>query len=61
MKQNTKSKKLRHNYDEYDEDEYPTNTSHKKGGPRRRPVRNWKKAWVEHQKDYDEVDDFFSK
>lgn len=45
---------------EYDE-EYPLHTSHKKENPRRRPVRNWKKAWDVHEKNYDEIDDFYNK
>lgn len=24
----------------------------------RRPIRNWTKAFIEHQEDYDEYDDF---
>jgi hypothetical protein len=27
---------------------------------KRRPIRNWTKAWVEHETDADEVDDFYS-
>lgn len=45
---------------EFDED-YPIHTSHKKENPRRRPVRNWKKAWDVHEKNYDEIDDFYNK
>lgn len=43
------------------EEEIPLHTSHKKHNPRRRPVRNWKKAWDVHATDYDEVDDFYNK
>ena len=25
----------------------------------RRPLKNLKKAWMEHEEDYDEVDDFY--
>lgn len=31
-----------------------------KNRERRRPIRNWTKAWVEHETDADEVDDFYS-
>jgi hypothetical protein len=27
----------------------------------RRKIKNWKKAWSEHEDDYDEVDDFYDK
>jgi hypothetical protein len=33
----------------------------KKDSPRRRQVRNWKKAWSNNQDRYDEVEDFFTK
>lgn len=26
----------------------------------RRPIRNYTKAWEEHQEDYDELDDFYT-
>ena len=55
---NTKSRKMN---DYYEDEEYLEHTSHKKESPRRRPVRNWKKAWVEHQTDYDEHEEFFGK
>lgn len=60
MKRN-KSHKMKDRFEYDDEEDYPHHTSHKKDSPRRRPVRNWKKAWVEHQTDFDEVDDFFGK
>ena len=62
MKHNQKSRKMNDRFSDYDdEDEYPIHTSHKKDSPRRRPVRNWKKAWVDHSTNFDEVDDFFGK
>lgn len=64
MKQqhNKKSRDSRYeDFDDADNEDYPLHTSHKKDGPRRRPVRNWKKAWVEHQTDYDDRDEFFGK
>lgn len=33
----------------------------KKDSPRRRQVRNWKKAWSNNKDRYDEVEDFFTK
>ena len=43
---------------DYDEDYRPNK---KKQSHRRRPVRNWKKAWHSKEDQYDEVDEFFSK
>lgn len=28
---------------------------------KRREIKNWKKAWVDHSDDADEVDDFYAK
>lgn len=28
---------------------------------KRRPIKNYKKAWEEHLDDYDEIDDFYSR
>jgi hypothetical protein len=42
-------------FDDYDEDNYLRGTKDEK---KRRPVRNWTKAFVDHQDDYDEYDDF---
>ena len=47
------TKKMRFNDYYDDEGEVMSKDSHK-----RRPVRNWTKAFVEHQDDYDEYDDF---
>lgn len=43
--------------DEYDDDEYGAKkTGKKKQSPRRRPVRNWKKAWTSiHDDDLDDT------
>lgn len=46
-------------YDDEYEDDY--RKPKKKDSPRRREVRNWKKAWSNNQDRYDEVDDFYSK
>lgn len=49
-------------YDEY-EDDYETdrqNKGKKLSDHRRRPIKNWKKVWSEHNSDYEEVDDFFA-
>ena len=27
---------------------------------KRRPIKNYKKAWMEHENDYDEIDDFYA-
>lgn len=55
---NSKSRNSDKNRD-YEDDEY--GNGKKKFSPRRRPVRNWTKAWSEHEKDYDELEDFFGK
>ena len=44
MKQN----KNRRSYSEYEDDEYEIRPK-KKDSPRRREVRNWKKAWTERE------------
>lgn len=57
---NSKSRNDNRKYlNDYDDDEVLA--INKKESRRRRPVRNWTKAWVEHEKDYDERDDFFGK
>lgn len=40
--------------EDYDDGE----VSDMRKGSKRRPIRNWTKAFVEHQDDYDEYDDF---
>jgi len=55
---NSKSRNSDENRD-YEDDEY--GNGKKKFSPRRRPVRNWTKAWSEHEKDYGELDDFYGK
>lgn len=57
---NTKGRNSKVRWDDYDEDEEYLTRAKKKESPRRQ-VRNWKKAWVEHQTDYDEHDEFFGK
>lgn len=44
--------------DMYD-DETGESKSNKKIQEHRRPIRNWKKVWSEHESDYDEYDEFF--
>lgn len=50
-------------YKKYDEDQYyddehlPGKKMHQE---RRRSVKNWKKAWSEHEDDYDDVDLFYN-
>ena len=45
---------------EYD-DEEDYRPAKKKDSPRRRPIRNWTRAWEEHQTEVDEIDDFYGK
>jgi len=47
----------RQRYDDYEE----YDQSKKKSQPKRRPVRNWKKAWIENEDQVDELDEFFGK
>ena len=55
-----KNRRFENTVSEYeDEDNYRPNK--KKQSHRRRPVRNWKKAWYSKEDKYDEVDEFFSK
>jgi hypothetical protein len=28
-------------------------------GVKRRPIRNWTKAWIDHETEADEIDDFY--
>jgi hypothetical protein len=56
MKQN----KNRRSHSEYEDDEYEIRPK-KKDSPRRREVRNWKKAWTDHSSDYADKDDFYGK
>jgi hypothetical protein len=55
-----------YDYDEYDEDEFGNDLKRRKKSnrhdhDRRRPIRNWTKAFEDHQSDYDEVDEFYGK
>jgi hypothetical protein len=45
------------NNEDYDDEEY----SDLRKGQKRRPIRNWKKAWVEHETEADVVDDFYTR
>lgn len=47
----------RQRYDDYEE----YNQTKKKPQQKRRPVRNWKKAWIEHEDQVDELDEFYGK
>jgi hypothetical protein len=47
----------RQRYDDYEE----YDQSKKKSQPKRRPVRNWKKAWIENEDQVDELDEFYGK
>lgn len=46
-------------YHEYD-DEYEIRNK-KKDNPRRRAVKNWKKAWTDYSSEYIDKDDFYGK
>jgi len=41
------------NFDDEDEEVYPIKGKQQE---HRRPIRNWKKVWNEHEDDYDELD-----
>lgn len=43
-------------HEDYDDEEY----ADIRKGQKRRPIRNWTKAFVEHQEEADEIDDFYS-
>jgi len=47
----------RQRYDDYEE----YDKTKRKPQPKRRPVRNWKHAWIEHEDQVDELDEFFGK
>lgn len=42
-------------HEDYDDDEY----AEMRKGAKRRPIRNWTKAYVEHLDEADEIDDFY--
>ena len=60
-----KNKVRQIDFDSYDndvyEDEHEFKQIKKKQQERRRPVRNWKKEWINKSDRYDEVDDFYGK
>lgn len=59
-----KSKKLKFNSDYDEHAEYENEVRRKTKADiqnSRRPVKNWKKAWIEHTDDYDERDEFYGK
>lgn len=58
MKTHKKSNRDRQDFYDDEEDYRPPK---KKDSPRRRPVRNWTKAWEEHQEDWDEQEEFYGK
>jgi len=43
--------------EDYDDEEY----ADMRKGQKRRPIRNWTKAFVEHQSEADEIDEFYSR
>ena len=60
-----KTKRTNNDYDDFDYEPYEerkgkikkVDSEHHK----RREILNWKKAWVEHSDEADEVDDFYAK
>jgi hypothetical protein len=59
MKAHKKSNRDRRDFYDDEEDDY--RPSKKKDSPKRRPVKNWTKVWEEHQSDWDEMDEFYTK
>jgi hypothetical protein len=55
------SKSKNHAYDDYDDYDDNQYNVKKQQQSQRRQIKNWKKAWTEHENDYDEMDDFYSK
>jgi len=47
----------RQRYDDYEE----IKLAKRKPQPKRRPTKNWTKAWIEHEDQVDELDEFFGK
>ena len=43
-------------HEDYDDDEY----AELRAGQKRRPIRNWTKAYVQNQDEADAIDDFYS-
>jgi len=58
MKHSKKNHRENFRYEDYDDEDRPVK---RKEPPRRRPIRNWTRAWEEHQDDWDEQDDFYAK
>jgi hypothetical protein len=61
-----KNRKLRADYEDDYADYAPYENRKKIKAPvapskQKRQIKNWKKAWSEHDDDYDAVDDFYSK
>ena len=44
-------------HEDYDDAEY----AEVRKSQKIRPIRNWTKAWVEHEEQADEVDDFYGR
>ncbi len=44
----------------YDYDEEDTYRKPKRDEPRRRPVKNWKRAWQLHEDDIEDAEEFFT-
>ena len=44
------------NREDYDDDEY----AELRAGQKKRPIRNWKKVYSDHDTEADQIDDFYS-
>lgn len=48
-------------HEKFDYDDYDDDRQVKKQQAHRRPVKNWKKVWTEHEDDFDDIDDFYTR
>lgn len=53
--------KYREKFDYEDFDDEDRRQVKKQHQEHRRPVKNWKKAWTQHEDDFDDVDDFYTR
>lgn len=54
-----KHKSNQYEYDDYDD--YDDMPKKKSLSDHRRPIKNWKKAWIEHSDEYEDIEDFYKK
>jgi hypothetical protein len=38
-------------------DDFEEESSKKKSSPRRRPIKDWTRAWFDHQEEYEDISD----